>query len=645
MTTTIPTFQQKFSELFSESGLTRYQGNEMSNDKHLSNDFDMIYKDYSMDNLSIFNTEILPKVESDRIDHDWWWLRYDQVNVGKNPIGGTANKITYSVEERRKSSERWGNAVEISLMELLTADGRERGLRSIQRLVSSFVESTAMKAVLALAEPEPSADVRFYTSALVETDQQLLELLNLEREETFCSVKSETELFALIDRKKARFALINANAYPDTILINAAKNGLLKYGNPRTSESYRNGPSSDGILFSASSFGEINGMNVVGIPMFPTDQESGHMTLLSKKHATGSVMIYEETPMDFDSNGVHKNNSERVINIYSQQADGPVAITLTDIIDNLSCWGGPNGEKLDTAIYDSKICGEEDVFMSKNNKPVTTFDLNDDTGFDKSKLPVDFKVKGLAANAAFNKTNLKTHIAAGGMLPFKVLLMKPFQLYETSPLIILKKGIELGRTVISFNKETSGINAKTEQLYVQCNRYIAAIITDPFKRCIVPNVFIERGGISGCGSKFVDDASWDAFKSSGVNKKNFSLMTAIVPYPNSKNKLDRETGWVDMLGKFKKLSHADEWVGSKAFTAKYKLQTVKNTQVLPPLECVRRPGAKKFPNRILWWGAQTIGKMADNGAFVVNNSGATGSICSRGDKAALDNGNQLKVFH
>jgi hypothetical protein len=633
-----PTFQQKFGELFSEAGLSRYQGNEMSNDKHLSNDFDMIYKDYSMENLSIFNTEILPTVETDRIDHSWWWLRYDKVNVGKNPIGGTANKITYSVEERRKSSERWGNAVEISLMELLTPDGRERGLRSIQRLVSSFVESTAMKACLALDEPEPSADIKAYTSAPVESDDQLLAIINTEKDETFCSVKSETELFALIERKKARFALINANTNPDTVLMNAAKFGLLKYGNPRVNESYRNGPSSDGILFSASNYGDINGMKVVGIPMFPTDQESNHMTLLSKKFVTGSVMIYEETPMDF-KDSVHVNIPNRVINIYSQQADGPVTITLLEIIDNLSCWGKDG--KLDSNVYTLGVCGKDDVFYNnKTRKFVENFeDFDEDKvadGFMEGAAYTKYKVE------AFDKPNLKAFVQAGGMLPFKILLMKPYQMYETSPLIILKKGIELGRTVISFNKETSGINAKTEQLYVQCNRFIAAIITDPFKRFITRNVFIERA-LSGTGSKFVTQPIWDDFKINGKNPKNFSLMTAIVPYHH--NRLDTETGWIDMLGKFKKLNHAEEWVGSQAFTAKYQLGTVKQQQVLPPLECVRRPGAKRYPNRLLWWGAQTMGKMAENGAFAVNNRGPTGSICSRGDKAALDNGNQLKVCH
>lgn len=638
-----PTFQDKFNELFSEKGLTRYQGNEMSNDKHLSNDFDIIYKDYSMDNLTIFNTEILPTVETDRIDHSWWWLRYDKVNVGKNPIGGTANKITYSVEERKKSSDRWGNAVEISLMELLTPDGRARGLRSIQRLISSFVESTAMKAVLALDEPEPSADIKFYTSAPVETDNQLLELINTERDETFCSVKSETELFALIERKKSRFALINANSYPDTILMNAAKLGLLKYGNPRLNEAYRNGESSDGILFSASHYGDINGMKVIGIPMFPTDQESGNMTLLSKRFVTGSVMIYEDNLMEFNANGICQNKQNRVLNIYSQQADGPVALSLLDIVENLSCWNQDG--LLDRNIYtnDAPVCGRDDIFYNAAENRVV-LRIND---FDPSKVSAEFTAGltnvnfGDTITEPLTKARMLEYVSKGGILPFKVLVMKPYQTYETSPLIILKKGIELGRTVVSFNKETSGINAKTEQLYVQINRFIAAIITDPFKRCSVRNVFIERA-LSGTGSKFVTTEAWRDFKHSGKNKKNFSLMTAIVPCKN--NKLDMETGWIDMLGKFKKLNHADEWVGSKAFTAKYELDSVKRTQALPSLECLRKRGVKKYPNRILWWGAQTMGRMSESGAFQVNNRGPTGSICSRGDKAALDNGNQLKVF-
>lgn len=627
-------FPQKFNELFSESGLTQYTGNEMSNDKQISYDFNIIYKDYSMESLSIFNTQILPLIVTDRIDHRWWWMRFDKVGLAKNPIGGTANKITYSVEERKKSSERLGAGVEISLMELLTPEGRDRGLKSIQRLVSAFVETTAMKACEELAEKEPRVDVRFYTTNLIETDDQILRVMELEKNETFISIKSETGFFALIEEKKSQFAMLNANTLPDTLIYNAAKHGLFKYGNARTSESYRNGPESDGILFSAKHFEPINGLDVVGVPKFPTDQESGNMTLLSTQFAIGSVMMYDESKFQ-PVNGVITD--KRVINIYSQQADGPVEISLEDIINNLSCWDEKTGNLHDN--YKTDLIGNDDVFKKSGGGVVEKFG-----DFDDEKVPSGFKESAKTAGAFgenVTRDTLKTYVQKGMMLPFKVLLMKPNQLYETSPLIILKKGSELGNTVIAFNKETSGINAKNELLYVQCNRFIAALITDPFKRCIIPNVFIEKV-ISGHGAKFVDDALWKDFKLTGKNKKNFSIMTAVVPY--SHNDLDTETGWIDMCGKFKKMSHAKAWVGSEAFVARYGLESLKSKQSLPPLACADN-STRKYPNRVLWWGAQTMGKMADTGIFQVNNMGHTGSICSRGDKAALDHGNQLKVFH
>ncbi|MCV6900838.1 hypothetical protein OE165_27790, partial [Escherichia coli] len=83
-------------------------------------------------------------------------------------------------------------------------------------------------------------------------------------------------------------------------------------------------------------------------------------------------------------------------------------------------------EHLDPAIYDPKICGEEDVFIKDDKSIVKTF-----SDFSKQRCTEGFfnglkaaGLGGITGASDFTKDNLKKFVAAGGMLPFKILLMK-----------------------------------------------------------------------------------------------------------------------------------------------------------------------------------------------------------------------------
>jgi hypothetical protein len=263
--------------------------------------------------------------------------------------------------------------------------------------------------------------------------------------------------------------------------------------------------------------------------------------------------------------------------------------------------------------------------------------------FDQAFLD-DNVARDVAAAAGFwneniTRPSLKALVKAHKRLPFNILIIKPEMVSETSPLTLLYEGVELGRTLLAFNTETAGINAKDETFYAQINRDIGAAITDYFKRCNVPNVHIERA-VSGNGHEFVTQTSWTNFKNQGRNVDGFSLMAAIVPL--AEHKLDTKTGWIDMCGKFRKMDHAQEWVGSELFVKRWKLESLKSKSSIPYLACCVDP-TKVLPNRVLYWGSQHISQMPENGEFETKNRGHYGSIERSGDKLAREYGNSVKL--
>lgn len=634
----IGNFQSVFNEVLgpSVSDISQYTGLELTDDKKAFVDLGSRLKSYSMENLSYFSTVMLPYLISKDIKKfKSWQIRFDKSGPGKNPIGGTANRFTYSVTAREASTERLGNSVNFSLIELMTDEGRYRASMAMDRLVDSFVETIAMIALLEVNAPEKTVDPLFYRPGKIQTTEDVLRVMEMEKNETFLSIKSDTELRALIDIKKAKMALLNGNQQPTTLMFNAAKAGLWKFGNSRTGEPGRAGKDAEGMFFSAKTFDTISDLKVVGIPMFPTDAESGSSTLLSHLFTCGNVMMYNEKKFAQIDAG-----TRRVINIFSQEANGHVELGLYELIDNLPNFNAAG--VLDPNYYNGL---KEDMFTNPGAAGVfvrcaTWFEV-DVKYFDQAFLDDNVARAGGAGfwGVDITRDSLKTLVRTFKRLPFNILIIKPEMVSETSPLTLLYEGVQLGRTLLAFNSETAGINAKDETFYAQINRDIGAAITDYFKRCNTPNVHIEHA-ISGNGHEFVTQDSWNIFKAQGKNVLGFSLLLAIVPLAN--NKLDTKTGWIDMCGKFRKMDHAPEWVGSELFIKRWRLESLKSKSSIPYLACCADP-TKRLPNRVLYWGSQHIGPMPENGEFETKNRGHYGSIERSGDKLAREYGNRVKL--